>query len=249
MGGALAPAACCSTGGTCCAKSDGSNTVKVAEVVQPTSVEPPEMSAGSMKAASAIEPNNKSNDGVANGQEPEADVAEKGETYEDGSTYIGQVKNGKRDGQGVWTSPSEQYSGQWCRDQRDGQGRQAWSDGRLYEGQFSDGKFHGHGRMEWHTPNGLMVYEGQYVQDVKHGRGIYRWPDGRCYDGDWVQGKRSGEATYSNLMGEVKRGIWKDDRIDRWLEDGEQPEQGVAAAAPAADAPAAADAQAAVSPS
>jgi len=141
------------------------------------------------------------------------------ETYEDGSTYTGQLVEGRRHGTGVWTSPSEQYSGQWQYDQRHGSGRQTWQDGRLYEGQFCEGKFDGKGRMEWHTPNGLMVYEGQYVNDVKHGEGKYKWPDNRIYDGQWVNGKRSGKAKYTNLSGEVKDGIWKDDRIDQWLEE------------------------------
>jgi len=146
------------------------------------------------------------------------------ETYDDGSTYVGQLVSGKRHGQGVWTSPAEQYSGQWKFDHRDGQGQQTWQDGRVYEGQFQEGKFDGHGRMEWHTPQGLMVYDGQYVNDVKHGQGKYIWPDGRIYDGEWSQGKRWGNATYVNSGGERRDGIWKDDKLERWVDvpDGEK---------------------------
>lgn len=25
--------------------------------------------------------------------------------------------------------------------------------------------------MEWHTPNGLMLYDGEYQEDLKHGTG------------------------------------------------------------------------------
>jgi len=215
MGGSLSPAACCSSGSSCCTKGETVKTIKVSEVVSQSRGE----GIAPMKAAHTETANRLDEDGA---DRTVADPHDREETYEDGSTYVGQVQSGKRHGHGVWTSPSEQYSGQWTRDQRDGQGRQAWSDGRLYEGQFADGKFHGQGRMEWHTPNGLMVYEGQYVTDVKHGHGVYKWPDGRCYDGQWVQGKRSGQATYLNLMGEVKRGIWKDDRIGKWLDDASQ---------------------------
>merc|ERR1719440_2670808 len=126
--------------------------------------------------------------------------------------------NGKRHGKGVWTSPAEQYAGQWKDDHRDGQGRQTWQDGRTYEGQFQEGKFDGHGRMEWHTPQGLMVYEGEYVNDVKHGQGKYIWPDGRIYDGGWTQGKRGGKAIYVNSSGERREGIWKDDKLERWVD-------------------------------
>jgi len=142
------------------------------------------------------------------------------ETYEDGSTYIGQLVDGRRHGKGVWTSATEQYSGQWKCDQRDGRGSQVWQDGRLYEGQFVDGKFHGRGRMEWHTKlEGLMVYDGEYVDDVKHGHGVYTWPDGRVYDGQWVNGRRSGKALYTKLGGEKKYGIWNNDKIERWLDN------------------------------
>jgi len=146
------------------------------------------------------------------------DEENKEEIYEDGSTFSGQLVCGRRHGRGIWMSPTEQYTGQWKDDQRDGHGKQTWSDGRQYDGQFSDGKFDGHGRMEWHTPNGLMVYEGQYVNDLKHGIGKYTWPDNRVYEGQWVQGHRSGHASYTNLNGEEKCGIWKDDKILSWVE-------------------------------
>ena len=35
------------------------------------------------------------------------------ETYEDGSSYEGQLADGRRHGYGTWTSTAEQYSGQW----------------------------------------------------------------------------------------------------------------------------------------
>ncbi|CAE8740599.1 unnamed protein product [Polarella glacialis] len=148
------------------------------------------------------------------------------ETYEDGSSFVGQLREGRRHGAGVWTSASEQYSGQWENDQRDGCGgpsgellfdscvkdRQpspcpmgestkassGWDGNCLAttllivpfaaeikasEVSHSQGKFDGQGRMEWRTPNGVMLYEGQYVDDVKHGSGKYVWPDNRMYEG------------------------------------------------------------------
>mmetsp|Transcript_75214 Transcript_75214/g.164091 ORF Transcript_75214/g.164091 Transcript_75214/m.164091 type:complete len:209 (+) Transcript_75214:86-712(+) len=141
------------------------------------------------------------------------------ETYEDNSNYRGQLLAGHRHGRGVWTSSTEQYSGQWVNDQRDGFGKQTWQDGRVYEGQFKVGKFHGHGRMEWHMPAGLMVYEGQYVNDLKDGRGRYVWPDRRVYDGEWKRGMREGKAVYTNAHGQSRTGIWKEDAIERWLDE------------------------------
>jgi len=104
-------------------------------------------------------------------------------------------------------------------DQRDGKGRQTWQDGRAYEGQFKQGKFHGKGRMEWHTPKGLMLYDGDYVEDLKHGFGKYVWPDGRRYEGYWKEGLRCGQATYTNALGQSRTGVWKDDKVERWLDE------------------------------
>lgn len=158
------------------------------------------------------------------GQDPYGSSAMSGadgeETYEDGSSYVGQLSDGRRHGRGVWKSETEQYSGQWSNDQRDGQGQQTWQDGRTYDGQFKEGKFHGHGRMEWHMQNGLMVYEGEYMDDLKHGNGRYVWPDNRVYDGQWKRGQRWGRATYTNAVGQNRVGIWKEDKVERWLEDG-----------------------------
>mmetsp|Transcript_112526 Transcript_112526/g.177087 ORF Transcript_112526/g.177087 Transcript_112526/m.177087 type:complete len:223 (-) Transcript_112526:130-798(-) len=143
------------------------------------------------------------------------------ETYDDGSTYVGQIVSGQRHGHGVRTSADEQYSGQWKHGHRDGQGRQTWQDGRVFEGQFREGKLEGRGRMEWHMPKGLLVYEGEYVNDLKEGQGKYIWPDGRMYDGEWYQGKRSGKATFVNSAGERRESIWNDDKLERWCDQDE----------------------------
>lgn len=223
---------CCTSGSNvpCCSKGNGySNEIRRAPATE---------YGASFQAERPAELPAKStwfNDGAGGGGGPVKDVGghqhpkaaphptrrhddDREETYEDGSTYNGQLIDGRRHGRGVWTSSTEQYNGQWKSDQRDGHGSQVWQDGRVYEGDFVDGKFHGHGRMEWHTPEGLMVYDGQYIDDVKHGRGMYNWPDGRIYDGQWENGKRSGEAYYTNLCGEKKRGIWNSDKIERWLD-------------------------------
>jgi len=141
--------------------------------------------------------------------------------YKDGSSYTGILVDGKRDGHGMWkaASGSYEYDGQWRADLPSGQGRQAWSDGRIYEGGFSEGVFDGHGKMEWQTAQGRLSYEGQYEKDVKHGRGKFLWPDGRGYDGDWVQGKRSGRGIYINSKGDKKEGIWNEDKFERWASD------------------------------
>lgn len=147
-----------------------------------------------------------------------ADAEQETISYRDGATYSGQVVDGKRHGRGTFTSAAGEYEGQWDNDLRHGEGREAWKDGRLYLGTFRKGKIDGQGRMEWRTPQGVMVYEGQYLEDLKHGHGKFSWPDGRVYDGEWEFGKRSGQATYVSSRGVVRTGVWTNDKLQKWLD-------------------------------
>mmetsp|Transcript_14365 Transcript_14365/g.23484 ORF Transcript_14365/g.23484 Transcript_14365/m.23484 type:complete len:231 (-) Transcript_14365:26-718(-) len=146
-------------------------------------------------------------------------------TLRDGSTYSGQLVDGRRHGRGVLSTHTSEYQGQWERDAKHGEGRESWKDGRLYVGSFRNGKIDGVGRMEWRTSQGVMVYEGQYLEDLKHGRGKFSWPDGRVYDGQWENGKRSGEATYISSRGEQRRGFWSKDKLQQWLDQIEEVSQ------------------------
>lgn len=154
-------------------------------------------------------------DGTADGGSP----PEAGDIdYEDGGKYVGQVRNGQREGEGFWTTTGEQYEGQWKADLQHGVGKHKWSDGRVYDGQFSKGRFSGHGKMVWNTSRGQLMYEGGYEDDLKHGRGRFEWADGRTYDGQWVGGKRHGTAMYTNAQGEQREGQWEEDKWVRWLD-------------------------------
>ncbi|TNV80604.1 hypothetical protein FGO68_gene1538 [Halteria grandinella] len=60
---------------------------------------------------------------------------------EDGETYQGEYKRGKRHGYGKVTYPSgKSYDGQWQNNNKHGQGRYTYSSGRYEEGQWKDSK-------------------------------------------------------------------------------------------------------------
>jgi len=149
---------------------------------------------------------------VAAGGHQELEAYQK---YDDGSTYYGQVYDGRRHGQGTWHSTSMQYEGQWHSDVQHGEGVQVWADGGCYTGQFSHGKFSGKGRMSWKTTTGTHVYEGQYVDDLKHGFGKFQWADGRVYEGEWRSGKRHGKGCFLSASGKVTTGIWVGDKFSK----------------------------------
>eukprot|EP00747_Dinoflagellata_sp_TGD_P167912 gnl/TRDRNA2_/TRDRNA2_193224_c0_seq1.p1 gnl/TRDRNA2_/TRDRNA2_193224_c0~~gnl/TRDRNA2_/TRDRNA2_193224_c0_seq1.p1 ORF type:complete len:242 (-),score=49.31 gnl/TRDRNA2_/TRDRNA2_193224_c0_seq1:63-788(-) len=229
---------CCSSqpGGCCASERNGEDAETPPTGPKPVGQEGADLVAAQaalrtpgMNASEALPSQDKGADKVptaakGNDPAPGGDSAAGGQesqsvTYEDGSTYTGQILAGKRHGKGVWQSRTGQYDGEWMYDQQEGTGRQTWSDGRVYEGQFSGGKFSGHGSMVWHTQKGKLVYEGQYIEDLKHGKGKFVWADGRTYDGEWQKGKRWGKATYVNVRGEKKVGIWTEDKFQGWVTD------------------------------
>merc|ERR1719330_1259592 len=77
-----------------------------------------------------------------------------------------------------------------------------WSDGRIYEGEFYDGK--------------------------KHGVGTLKWPDGRSYSGQWLEGKQHGTAIACTARGLKRSSEWKNGKFLEWVggvveDTGQQP--------------------------
>lgn len=64
---------------------------------------------------------------------------------------------------------------------------------------------HGFGKF---TFSDGKSYEGFYSNDKKHGYGIFTWLNGKRYEGWWTDGKQDG---YGILIDKQKRqfGIWK----------------------------------------
>jgi hypothetical protein len=88
---------------------------------------------------------------------------------DDGSMYVGQVKEGMR----------------W------GKGKQVWRDGSVYEGYYRDDKANGHGRLIHSNGD---VYEGDWVNDKAQGLGVYMHRDGSEYRGDWFDDMKHGQG-------------------------------------------------------
>ena len=92
---------------------------------------------------------------------------------EDGSAYIGEVQENLRHGQG----------------------RQTWSDGRVYEGQFKDDQMHDTGGyMSW--PDGRS-YRGSFVRNLREGTATMIWPNGNSYTGNFRASRISGQGTFT----------------------------------------------------
>ncbi len=137
----------------------------------------------------------------------------KSRVYRDGkfhSTYVGEFKDGKANGQGTFTgSDGSKYVGEFIDDRQNGQGTETYANGDKYVGGYKDGKKHGQGTYTW--ANGSK-YVGGYKDGKRHGQGTYTWTDGDKYVGGYKDGKRHGQGTFTKSDGSKYVGEFIDDR-------------------------------------
>lgn len=74
--------------------------------------------------------------------------------------------------------------------------RTQWGKGS-YVGEFSEGEFHGYGRLE--VPISFLeneVYVGNWVEGKREGRGKHWNGEGNLYIGQWESDRRHGQGSY-----------------------------------------------------
>ena len=62
-------------------------------------------------------------------------------TYSDGDKYVGEWKDGQKNGQGTMTWKGLKYVGEYKDGKQHGQGTKTYSDGEKYVGEWKDGRF------------------------------------------------------------------------------------------------------------
>lgn len=133
--------------------------------------------------------------------------------------YVGDMQNGRYHGEGIlFSSDGRVYSGIWEKGElirgamvvldmtgipEDyyrgafeklepmGQGKWRFHDGRLYVGEFRDGKFHGQGTFHYPSNgyNAQKRYDGKFESGEFHGQGVLTYQDGRKQTGLFEHGK------------------------------------------------------------
>ena len=110
----------------------------------------------------------------------------------------------------TYPNGSGQYTGQWDEAGRlpHGRGTLVDANGVTYEGDWVNGKCHGHGTLT--NNDNTVTYTGQWRDHMKHGRGEERIDD-KCYVGQFEFNERHGTGTVSLVdSGEtVYEGEWK----------------------------------------
>ncbi len=145
-----------------------------------------------------------------------------------GDKYVGEFKNGIREGVGVYTwHTGDKYVGNWANGAINGYGTQYFADGSKMSGSFKDATLVGtkvptaaclsgdcdNGYGVWVYDSGDL-YAGYWSGGFRNGEGVYLYADGQRYVGNVVQNKRNGYGTYNWLDGSSYAGNWRDGQQD-----------------------------------
>ena len=99
------------------------------------------------------------------------------------------------------------YDGNWVNGKEHGHGTMVWPNGDRYEGDWRDGQRYGHGIMIWASG---ARYEGDWRDGDEHGYGTMMYPNGVSYEGNWVSGGETGHGIYITTNGERYAGDFID---------------------------------------
>ena len=151
--------------------------------------------------------------------------------YNDGSTYIGEVNKGLKEGLGIFKSDKTLYKGYLINDAYSGFGILENNKGLTYEGLFINSKKELYGIQysneknyyyegEWKNNNKTGVgkeklldesyYEGEFYNGKKHGWGIYTMSTGKNYEGEFKDGLINGYGQIKSESGDYYNGYWED---------------------------------------
>ena len=92
-----------------------------------------------------------------------------------------------------------------------GKGVMAYDSGMMYNGEWSKGRWEGHGKVDY-SPNNY--YAGLFVRGRFSGEGLRRFANGSEYEGGWKDGKHSGKGTFRNDKGDVFYGHWVKNKLN-----------------------------------
>lgn len=100
--------------------------------------------------------------------------------YRNGATYVGELVNNKREGEGTLVFPGGgRYTGAFVNDCIQGNGHFSYCSGDVFEGSFDNFMKSGHGRLIYLNGD---VYEGEFKEDLRNGTGKIIFSSGDNYE-------------------------------------------------------------------
>jgi hypothetical protein len=85
--------------------------------------------------------------------------------------------------------------------------------GNVYTGYFSNGLYHGKGKLV--MMNGDS-YEGDFVRGSFEGEGVYTWENGDKYRGEWRDDQINGIGTMIRIVGDTIFGYWENGVVKKF---------------------------------
>ena len=130
-----------------------------------------------------------------------------------GNVYIGQIKNGKKNGYGTLKVPNDcTYRGYFNDDKYEGYGTIECNNGCRYTGEFKNGKKNGYGTLK--VPK-RYTYHGYFNDDKYEGYGTIEYNDGCKYIGEFKNDKANGYGILYRSDGSECSGIFCDYQLDK----------------------------------
>lgn len=123
--------------------------------------------------------------------------------------YLGEVKDGKRHGQGKEFKKGIIYNGDWKNDEQTGYATITYDDRSSYVGQVKKGCRHGKGKF---ISSRGDFYNGEWVNDIKEGNGVWSNSKGHVIRVAWRNDKKNGKGVIIQ-GGCVFEALWVDDQI------------------------------------
>lgn len=122
-------------------------------------------------------------------------------------SYDGDMKAGRRSGQGVLTTArGVRYEGGFVDDRYSGRGTLRYPSGMVQEGEFVAGRMDGACALTWHQGD---RYEGECKGGRLEGTGQIRFANGDRYAGTISASQPSGSGKYGWVRGDVYEGEFK----------------------------------------
>jgi len=141
------------------------------------------------------------------------------EVWDEGYSYEGSYKAGKRHGPGVfWLLDGSTLRGCWEHNCTSGVGEHISNSCTVFQGRWrgtgaGPALLHGPGHYIWEDGRS---YRGQFVTGQRHGFGLQDWPDGRTYEGYWRGGRQHGYGWYLPGSDQIFRlGYWSNGRMQQ----------------------------------
>jgi len=136
-------------------------------------------------------------------------------TYENGDKYVGEIKNGLRNGKGtMYYINQDKYEGEWKNNKMEGTGTYLFhQDGSEYKGELKNDKMEGKGKFTFKNGN---IYIGDCYNNKREGKGIFYYSDGNRYEGDYKNNMREGKGKMYYNDGSTYEGDYKNDKKEGW---------------------------------